>query len=158
MADQDQEALASLANNKKIWDNLRDLMPHPYTVRDAQAFIQMTGQEDPQMTFAIAYEGQLCGVIGLVGQTDVYRKTAEIGYWIGEPFWGQGIGTTAVKLVTAYGLHQLGFMRLHAGIFEYNEASMRVLAKNGYTKEGVFQKAIFKNDQIWDEHRFSITR
>jgi RimJ/RimL family protein N-acetyltransferase len=72
--------LAELANNKKIWDNLRDIMPCPYTVDNATFFINLTSQENPPMTFAIEYDGQLCGVIGLVAQQDIYKKTAEIGY------------------------------------------------------------------------------
>ncbi len=154
----DQEALASLANNKKIWDNVRDYFPFPYTSKDAAAFITLTKQEETPMTFAIEYNRHFCGVIGLVGQSDVYRKTAEIGYWIGEPFWNKGIATTAVRLITGYGLRQAGFVRIYAGIFEYNVGSMRVLEKNGYAKDGVFRKAIYKNGRIWDEHRYSITR
>ena len=110
------------------------------------------------MTFAIDYEGQFCGVIGLTRQTDVYKKTAEIGYWIGEPFWNKGIATKSVKLMTSYGLQSLDFIRIHTGVFEYNIGSMRVLEKNGYTKDGVFKKSIFKNGKIWDEHRYSIIK
>jgi RimJ/RimL family protein N-acetyltransferase len=156
--DDDKEELARLANNKKIWDNLRDLMPHPYTIDNAIFFINLTKQENPQMTFAIVYAGELCGVIGLVGQQDVYRKTAEIGYWIGEPFWNKGIATGAVKLITDYGLNQLDLVRIHTGVFEYNITSMNVLERCGYKKEGVFEKAITKNGQLLNEHRFSITK
>ena len=158
LTDDDKEELARLANNKKVWDNLRDLMPYPYTIDNAIFFIDLTKQEDPQMTFAIDYAGQLCGVIGLVAQQDVYRKTAEIGYWIGEPFWNKGIATEAVKLITEYGLNQLDLIRIHTGVFEYNTSSMKVLEKCGYKKEGVFEKAIIKNGKIWNEHRFSKTR
>jgi len=154
----DRSALAVLANNKKIWDNVRDLLPFPYTENDALDFIRMTMEEEIPMTFAIEYEGRLCGVIGLSPQVDVYKKTAEIGYWIGEPFWNKGIATTAVRLMTSYGLQSLDFVRIHTGVFEYNIGSMRVLEKNGYTKDGIFKKSIFKNDQIWDEHRYSIIK
>ena len=110
------------------------------------------------MTFAIEFEGNFCGVIGLIAQTDIYKKTAEIGYWVGEPFWNKGIASNAVKLITDYGLNQLDFIRIHTGIFEYNIGSMRVLLKNGYEKDGIFKNALFKNGQIWDEHRFSKTK
>ena len=86
LTDNDREPLTKLANNKKVWDNLRDYMPFPYTQKDAEFFINMTRHEIPSVTFAITYHDQFCGVIGLVGQNDVYRKTAEIGYWLGEPF------------------------------------------------------------------------
>lgn len=151
----DKTGLALLANNKNIWDNLRDFMPFPYTVDDAIFFINLAQKEDPQMTFAIEFDGQLCGVIGLVGQPDVYRKTAEIGYWIGEPFWNKGIATIAVNLITDYGFDQLDLLRIHTGVFEYNNASMKVLEKCGYKKDCVFEKAVLKNGKIWDEHRFS---
>lgn len=150
----DKEALATLANNKKIWDNLRDYIPHPYGEKDALEFIKRTRQENPPQNFAIEYKNQFCGVIGVLLQEGIYRKTAEIGYWIGEPFWGQGIATKAVRLATAYGFRELKLVRIHASIFEYNAGSMRVLEKNGYEKEGVFKKAIIKNDKIWDAHRY----
>lgn len=152
----DQDSLAQLANNKKIWDNVRDYFPHPYTTEDAARFIELTRQESPQLTFAIQYRDALCGVIGLVGQSDVYKKTAEIGYWLGEPFWKKGIATVAVKLITDYGLNHIGFVRIHTGVFEYNPGSMRVLEKNGYQLDGIFKKSIFKNGRIWNEHRYSI--
>jgi [ribosomal protein S5]-alanine N-acetyltransferase len=158
LTNNDQSALAFLANNKKIWDNVRDYLPFPYTENDAATFINLTMQETIPMTFAIEYNGQFCGVIGLTAQSDVYKKTAEIGYWLGEPFWNKGIATTAVNLVTVYGLQSLDFVRIHTGVFEYNIGSMRVLEKNGYVKDGVFKKSIFKNEKIWDEHRYSIIK
>lgn len=93
----DAITIAELANNKKVADNLRDLFPHSYYEHHAKAFIEFTQKENPQVTFGIKYEKKLCGVIGLVLQTDVYKKSAEIGYWIGEPFWGKGIATAAVR-------------------------------------------------------------
>ncbi len=158
LRDSDKEDLARFANNKKIWDNLRDLMPHPYTTENAAFFINLTKQEHTQMIFAIEYNGQFCGVIGLTSQFDVYKKTAEIGYWIGEPFWNKGIATEAVKLITDYGLNQLDLVRIYTGVFEYNISSMKVLEKSGYKKEGVFEKAILKNGQIWNEHRYAKTK
>jgi ribosomal-protein-alanine N-acetyltransferase len=156
--DDDAAVLARLANNKKIWDNMRDYLPYPYGIDDANDFIKLTQQENPQMSFAIEFDKQLCGVIGLIGQRDVYKKTAEIGYWLGEPFWNKGIATRAVKLLTEYGFNQLDFIRIHTGVFEYNVGSMQVLTKNGYEKDGVFKKSIVKNGKIYDEHRFSKTK
>jgi len=153
--DNDANALAQLSNNKIIWDNLRDFIPFPYGIDDAISFIKLTQKENPQMTFAIEYDRQFCGVIGLVGQSDVYKRTAEIGYWVGEPYWNKGIATVSVKLLTDYGFNQLDFIRIHTGVFEYNIGSMNVLTKNGYSKDGVFKKSILKNGQIFDEHRFS---
>lgn len=150
----DKSELTKLANNKKVWDNLRDYIPFPYTNNDAEFFINLTKDETPKQTFGIAYGGELSGVIGLVVQKDVYRKSAEIGYWIGEPFWGNGIATKAVELITQYGFDVLDLNRIYTGVFEHNTASMKVLKKNGYEKEGIFKNAIIKNDQVFDEHRF----
>ena len=150
----DKAQLAKLANNKKVWDNLRDYIPYPYTESDAEFFIELTHKEDPKQTFGIEYKGKLSGVIGLVVQKDVYQKSAEIGYWLGEPFWGNGIATSAVELITKYGFDTLDLNRIYTGVFEFNIASMRVLEKNGYKKEGIFKNAILKNDRICDEHRF----
>ncbi len=151
----DASALALLANIKKIWDNVRDILPHPYTIDDAIFFLNFTKEENPQMSFEIEYEDKFCGMIGLVAQQDVYRRTAEIGYWLGEPFWGKGIATEATRLITDYGFNELGFVRIHTGIFEHNIGSMKVLEKNGYKKDGVFEKNIIKNGKMIDEHRYS---
>ncbi len=151
----DAGVLAGLLNNKKIWDNLRDYIPFPYSIDDAISFIKQTQKEDPQMSFAIEYDQQFCGAIGLTGQSDVYKRTAEIGYWLGEPYWNKGIATLSVKLLTDYALNELQFIRVHTGVFEYNVGSMKVLTKNGYTKDGVFRKSILKNGHVFDEYRFS---
>ncbi len=150
----DKPELAKLANNKKIWDNLRDYIPFPYDENDAAFFINLTREENPRQTFAIDFKGKFCGVIGLIVQKDVYQKSAEIGYWIGEPFWGMGIATKAVELITEYGFMELELNRIYTGVFEYNTASMKVLEKNGFEKEGIFKDAIFKNSKVYDEHRF----
>ena len=154
----DKQRLSELANNTKIWDNLRDMFPHPYTLEDAEKFLDSVKQQDPQMTFAIEYEFMLAGVIGLILQTDVYRKSAEIGYWLGEPFWGKGITTTAVRLATSYAFETLNLIRVYAGIFEGNEASKRVLEKNGYKLEGISRKSVFKNNKMLDEYRYGIVK
>ena len=155
----DSKPLSRLANNKKIWDGVRDHFPYPYTPDDARDFIQRKADEVPACTFAIInHEGKLCGVISLVPQEDVYRMSAEIGYWIGEPFWGQGLATQAISLMTQYGFEELQLERIFAAVFDFNLASMRALEKNGYQKEGVFRNAVIKNDQICDEHRYAKVR
>ena len=151
----DKSQLASLANNKKIWDNVRNILPHPYSEDDALFFINLTKDEDPKVNFGIEYKGQLCGAIGLVLLQDVYSNTAELGYWLGEPFWGKGITTFAINLITQYGFEVLNLRRIHASIFDFNLASMKVLEKNGYVKEGVSRKAIIKNGVVCDEHRYA---
>ena len=150
----DKSQLAKLANNKKIWDNLRDSFPYPYSKKDAELFINLTIEENPKQNFAIDYAGDLCGVIGLIIKNDIYSNSAEIGYWIGESFWGKGIATTAIELITNYGFEDLKLNRIYAGVFEFNNLSMKALENNGYKKEGIFKKAVLKNAKFLDEHRY----
>jgi len=154
--DSDANALAMLCNNIRIWNNLRDYIPFPYTEQNATDFIKYCQNENPQLTFAIEYNGEFAGSIGLVAQTDVYKLTAELGFWIGEPFWGKGIATKAVRLMTEYGFNNLGLIRIFAGVFDFNKASQRVLEKTGFKLEATFEKSIFKNHQICDEYRYGL--
>lgn len=154
--DTDAGQLAALCNNKKIWDNVRDYLPFPYSESNANEFIRCCQGENPRTTFAIAYNGQFAGTIGLVPQLDVYRLTAEIGYWLGEPFWGKGITTRAVKLMVDYGFNTLKLVRIFTGVFGFNKASQRVLEKAGFTLECIAEKAVFKNNTIVSEYRYAI--
>jgi len=151
----DAERLVELANNEKISRNLRDGFPHPYTMDDAKGFLQIFSDQDPVTFFGIDYCGEYVGNISLVMGQDIYRKSAEIGYFLGEPYWNKGIASEAVKLITGYGFNTLGIIRIHTGIFEYNTASMRVLEKCGFEKEGIFRKSIFKQNKVWDEIRYA---
>jgi len=151
----DKYRLAELANNKKISINMRDAFPHPYTLEDAEKFITASNGKDPQEVFAIEYNGEYVGNIGLHKANDVYRKSAEIGYFLGEPFWNKGIMTKVVELICEYGFRELDIVRIHTGVFEYNKASRRVLTKCGFVKEGVFKSALYRNGKIYDEIRFA---
>ena len=153
----DVETLSLLANNRKIWDNVRDYFPHPYTEDNAREYIRLVSSGELKTIFGIQYDGLLCGCIGLHAQTDVYRLSAELGYWIGEPFWGKGIASAAVGHVTVFGFEQLQLTRIFAGVFSFNSASMKVLEHNGYLLEGISTKAVIKNGQVWDEHRYART-
>ena len=154
----DAPRLAELANNEKVSINLRDGFPNPYTLTDAEKFIDIFTKHDPPQVFAIEYNGEYVGNIGLHPGVDVYRKSAEIGYFLGEPFWGKGIMTQAVKQIVEYGFANLDIVRIHTGIFEYNIASQRVLEKCGFKKEAVFEKAIFKKNQLWNEVRYAMLK
>ena len=155
LATTDNEAVAALANNRRVWDNLTDMMPHPYSVDDADTFIGMAIASETDRIFAIEYNGKLAGVTGLHGNTGVFRLTAELGYWIGEPFWNRGIATAAVKLLTHYGITAMGLVRIYANVYHFNTASQRVLEKAGYRFECVARKAAVKNGVIVDDHRYS---
>lgn len=154
----DKKRLAELANNKKIWDNVRDFFPYPYTERDAIEFIETCMKENPITTFAVECQKELVGVAGLILQTDIYKKTAEIGYWIGEPHWNKGIATKAVKLLVNYGFEGLKLRRIFSGVFENNKASQKVLEKCGFRHEGIFEKSVLKNSSIIDEYRYAIVK
>ena len=153
---EDAEELARYATNVNIWNNLRDYIPHPYTYEDAVTFISSKITEDPVHTFCINYDNAFCGIIGINPQSDVYSNTAELGYWVAEPFWGKGIASKAVGLISTYVLEDLEFRRVYAGVFSYNQASMRVLEKNDFEKEGVLKGAVTKNNVIYDEHRYGL--
>jgi len=152
----DKTQMAKLANNKKIWDNVRDAFGHPYSEQNAEDFIKQQSKSHTEQVFAIVRNGELCGLIGLIFQKDVYRKSAEIGYWLGEAFWGQGIATKAVESIVQYAFEDLKLIRIFAGAFEYNVGSMNVLEKNGFQKEGIARMAVFKNGKFWDEHRYAL--
>jgi RimJ/RimL family protein N-acetyltransferase len=151
----DKYRLAELANNPKISINLRDGFPNPYTLADAENFLEKFAKLETSHIFAIEYNGIYAGNIGLHKGTDVYRKSAEIGYFLGEPYWNLGIMTKAVNLICDYGFANLDIVRIHAGIFEFNPASMRVLEKCGFKREAVFEKAIVKNGIIYNEIRYA---
>lgn len=151
----DNHYIALLANNKRVWDNITDAMPHPYSVRDANAFIGMALSSDTEKIFAVEYQESLAGVIGLHSFKDVFRLTAEIGYWLGEPFWNKGVATNAVKLATHFGITTLGLVRIFANVYDFNKASQKVLDKAGYKFECVARKAVIKNGVILDDYRYS---
>lgn len=151
----DKYRMAELADNEKIAVNLRDAFPHPYTVSDAEQFITMCLGLDPAQVFAIEYNNEYVGNIGLHKQTDVYGKSAELGYFIGEPYWNKGITTRAVNLACDYGFRELDIVRIFSGVFEYNLPSQRVLEKCGFVKEAVLKAAVCKNGNIYDEIRYA---
>lgn len=152
----DIPAFTVLANNKKIWDNVRNRMPHPYTEVDAEAFIQLAQTPDGPTIRAITLDGELTGVSGLHPAQDVYEGTAELGYWIGEPYWGQGLASAAVEQMIKVGFEELGLRRIYASVYAFNTASMRVLEKNGFEHEGVAKAAVLKNNKVWDEVRYGL--
>lgn len=152
----DAARLTELANNEKISRNLRDGFPHPYTYADAENFLRNFTDQDPVTFFGIDYCGEYVGNIALVPGQDVYRKSAEIGYFIGEPYWNKGIVSASVRMITEYGFKQLGIIRIHTGVFEYNTSSMKVLEKCGFVKEGVFRKSVTKQGKTWDEVRYAM--
>ena len=146
----DVDSLTVHANNRNVAINLRDRFPSPYTRRDGREFIKMARRMKPESFFAIAVGGEAVGGIGFVPGHDVERVSSEIGYWLGEAFWGRGIMTAAVRATVEHLFRHFDFMRLEAPVFEWNPASMRVLEKCGFAREGVLRKSIEKDGQIID--------
>lgn len=144
--------LVLYANNKNIWNNLRNYFPFPYTEESGKAWLEKTIGATPVVSFAIDVDGQAVGGIGLILNSDVYIKSAEISYWLGEPFWGKGVTTEAIRQMLEYTFYYFDIVRIYAEVFELNKASMRVLEKNGFYLEGVRRKAVFKNEMLMDDY------
>jgi ribosomal-protein-alanine N-acetyltransferase len=147
----DAAAIVDHANNRKVWLNLRDRFPHPYTARDARAFVKSVVRAQPETNFAIEVEGTAVGGIAFHVQSDVERVGAELGYWLGEKYWGRGIATAAVRAVTEHALATHGLRRVFALPFAHNRASARVLEKAGFTLEGVLRSSALKDGQVLDQ-------
>lgn len=154
----DEESLAANANNYKIWRNVRDRFPNPYTIENAREWITAASQESPPSNFAIVVDGQAVGGIGLVFRDDIYSCSAEIGYWLGEAFWGRGIVTEAVRALTEWAFENYDLYRIYAGVLEWNPASMRVLEKAGFKFEVRMRKAVIKEGLVMDEFIYSFIR
>jgi ribosomal-protein-alanine N-acetyltransferase len=151
----DAEPLARHANNRQIWLNLRDAFPHPYTSRDAREFIKSVRSRTPETTFAIAVNGEAAGSVGFALRPDVERVSAEIGYWLAEPFWGRGIATDVLAATTQYAVTTYQLTRVYALPFARNAASCRVLEKAGYVLEGRLRRSAIKDGVITDQKQYA---
>lgn len=152
-------SLAKYANNPRIAQYLRDSFPSPYTREDAKAWIQFNqSQPKPITNLAIVVKGICVGAIGLLPQTDIHRCNIELGYWIGEAYWGQGIVTEAVNYMIQYTFERFDVVRIYAGVFEGNTGSQKVLQKAGFTLESIIPKGVVKNGILLDEHIYSILK
>jgi RimJ/RimL family protein N-acetyltransferase len=147
----DLEALVRYADNPRVAMNLRDHFPHPYTPEHAEEWLYAGLRQDPEVNFALATDEELIGSIGLKLGEDVYEHSAEVGYWLGEPYWGRGIATQAVRAFSDWAFASFGLLRLHAYVFGGNVASMRVLEKAGYQREGCQRQAVVKFGRVMDQ-------
>ncbi|MFZ1528152.1 MAG: GNAT family protein [Ferruginibacter sp.] len=154
----DLESLVEQANNFKIARFLTDGFPHPYTKENGRAFIEMASKDNPIHIFAIEIDEKAVGGIGLHPQTDIMKKNAELGYWLGEAFWGKGIITAAVKQVVKFGFETYDITRIYARPYGSNTASKKVLEKAGFVLEARIEKNIFKNGEFLDELIYGIRR
>lgn len=154
----DAASLALNGNNRAIWLNLRDRFPHPYTEKGAALYIDWVLAKQEYLSFAIEVDGQAVGGVSLRPGEDVERIGAEIGYWLGESYWGRGVMTDTVRLVTDYAFRELGLERVFAVPFTTNEASCRVLEKVGYVREGMMRRSAIKDGQVLDQFIYAKVR
>ena len=153
----DARDLATALSNKKIQDNLRDGLPYPYTEKDGKEFIStmLASNENDTFAFAITVNGKVIGSIGAFRQTNIHNKTAELGYYIAEEYWGKGIMTEAVKQLCDYVFSHTDIIRIYAEPFSYNIGSCRVLEKAGFQYEGTLRSNALKNGNVLDMKMYS---
>ena len=157
-AETDIDSLMRYANNRNIARYLTNQFPHPYTRESGEGFIQHARSREQSHIFAIDVDGEAVGAIGIHPQKDISSRNAELGYWLGEPFWGQGIITKAIAEVVDYGFANLDIDRIYARPFGSNLASQRTLEKNGFTLEARFANAFIKWETYEDELVYSIRK
>ncbi|MXY22982.1 MAG: GNAT family N-acetyltransferase [Acidobacteria bacterium] len=156
--DADAAPIARHANNRKVWVQLRDQFPHPYTTDNAHGFIRFTLAQDRETAFAITVDDLPVGAIGVVLRDDVERCSAEIGYWLGEEYWGRGIATSALAGLTRFAFTAYDLERLYALPLASNAASCRVLEKAGYRLEGRLRRSAIKDGVVQDQLLYAILR
>lgn len=151
----DAPGIVKYANNRKISKNLRDGFPYPYNLSDAEEFLTRVRQQDPRVFFALASDSDLIGGIGLGLGEDVHRFSAEMGFWLAEPYWGKGIMTETVKRLTEFAFDQYKLKRIFAEPYTTNPASARVLEKAGYILEGIMRANVVKDGKILDQYLYA---
>ena len=156
---EDKPTLVRHANNRAISRNLWDAFPHPYTEADANRWLATAAAEPPPPgMYAIEVEGEAAGTISLDRRRDIERLSAEIGYWLGEAYWGRGIMSEAVGRVTELAFAETDLVRIFALVFAWNPRSGRVLERSGHAREGVLRRAGVKDGVVFDRVIYARTR
>jgi RimJ/RimL family protein N-acetyltransferase len=150
----DVPTVAKHANDRDVWINLRDRFPHPYEEEHATAYISWLATLPRQLTWAIDVNGEAVGSISLMPLEDVERTSTEVGYWLGRSQWGKGIATKAVRALTSHALGGGEFTRVFALPFASNAASIRVLEKAGFVREGAMRRSCIKDGRILDQYMY----
>lgn len=148
----DAAALAKHANNEKIAVNMRDGFPFPYTIADAEFWLAMTLKETKHILLAIEVNEEAAGGVGILFKDNVYRLSAEVGYWLGEMHWRKGIVSEAIAKLCDHVFQHTDVVRLYADIFSPNTASMKTIEKAGFHLEAVNKNAVVKNGLLLDQH------
>lgn len=160
----DAASLAQAANNPNIARFMRNIFPQPYTLADAEWWIDRCSKSKPLYDYALVHPttGFVMGGIGLKPGDDVQSRTAEVGYWLGEEHFGKGIMSEAVPAFVDWAFRQFdgpeGLVRIWAGIFEANKASECVLKNAGFVFEGTLRKGLCKNGVLMDQLLYSVIR
>ncbi len=154
----DLSRLTTLINNQNIVRYMSNQIPHPYTEEDGSLFLSKVVGQNPVQVFAITFRDEVVGSIGIFPQTDIYEKNAEIGYWLGEDYWGQGIMTEAILQIVEYGFKTFDLTRIFARPFSSNKASQRVLQKAGFMHEATIVNGVYKNGEYLDSVIYSIRK
>lgn len=156
--DNDAEAIVKHANNREVSKYMRDSFPYPYSKTNAVRWIDFVKKNYFTLSFALADETELIGGIGAMPQTDVHRFSAEVGFWLGQSHWNKGIIKKALPLFCNYIFTNFDFNRLTANVFQGNEASKKVLEKNGFVLEGTLRKNVFKENKFVDHFIYGLLK
>ncbi|MDP4094994.1 MAG: GNAT family protein [Bacillota bacterium] len=157
--DSDAERLADIADNKKIYDNLRDGFPHPYSLEDAKRYISFVkSNSSSSLILAIEIDGLIAGNIGAFFKDDVYRKNVEIGYFLAEEYWGKGIISMAIRELSKYVFDNYDIIRIYAEPFARNTGSRRALEKAGFSPEALMRCNVIKNGIIEDSCIYALLK
>ncbi len=154
----DLDNLVKYANNKNVANMLMDRFPSPFTPEIGEEFIQRNSRHTPENVLAITNNGQAIGGIGIHPLEDIFMKNGELGYWLAEEFWGQGIMTRAVPQMVNYVFNNFALERIFARPFGSNLGSQRVLEKCGFILEATLYQTIFKNGKFEDELIYAIRK
>ena len=154
----DAETFALHANNSAIANNMTNQFPFPYTKEHALEFIRRVNSLKPAQIFAIDFEGEAIGAIGLHPQNDIFLKNAELGYWLVEKYWDRGFVSVAINKIVEYGFGNFEIDRIFARPFGSNRSSQRVLEKTGFVLEARLEKIIYKNNRYEDELIYAIRK
>jgi RimJ/RimL family protein N-acetyltransferase len=145
----DLESLVANASHADVSRGLRDRFPYPYTGADGRAWLARAVDES-ERAWAIDLDGLAVGGVSLHPGSDVHRHSAELGYWLGRRYWGRGIMTAAIARFAPVAMAEFALYRLFATVYANNPASMRVLEKAGFEREGVQKSAIVKRGELLD--------
>ncbi|AKB81847.1 Ribosomal-protein-L7p-serine acetyltransferase [Methanosarcina barkeri 3] len=154
----DTENFFKYSHNTKIAKNMRDSFPS--TLDDCRKTVESFSfnDETQQCCRAIVVNGEAAGCIALFLKSDVYCKNAEIAYWLGEPFWGKGIMSEAIKQLCRTAFEQYDIVRIFAEPYAQNIGSRKALEKAGFIFEGIMKKGVYKNGNFFDYFMYALVK